>query len=108
MQFPELEVKCPPFQTSVSLKYLAYMSTNKNHNPRTGESPSSFLSNLCPNPKCDDISFSHDSVCAIYEFPSLEYEDARLTEMFIKVRPPGMPRYGLGYLEKMDELIPTC
>lgn len=24
------------------------------------------------------------------------------------MRPPGIPKYGLGYLEKMDDIIPSC
>ena len=43
----------------------------------------------------------------IHELPSLENEDPRLTEMFNKMRPLGMPRYGLGYLEQLDSLIPN-
>lgn len=42
----------------------------------------------------------------IHELPFLENEDPRLKEMFGKMRLHGMPRYGLGYLEKMDDVIP--
>jgi len=66
------------------------------------------LKNSCPNPKCRDISFPHDIVLLIHELPFLENEDARLTKMFSIMRLPGMPKYGFGYLEQMDDLIPSC
>ena len=42
----------------------------------------------------------------MHQLPSLENEDPRLTYIFSKMRPPNMPKYGLGYLEQMDYLIP--
>ena len=42
----------------------------------------------------------------IHELHSLENEDPLLKEMFGKMCPPGMPKYVLGYLEQMDNLIP--
>ena len=71
------------------------------------EAPSTMVKNSCPNPKCSEISFPRDTVIVIHELPSLENEDPRLTEMFSKMRPPGMPKYGLGYLEHTDDLIPS-
>lgn len=43
----------------------------------------------------------------VHELPTLENEDLHLTKMFSKMRPPGIPKYGLGYLERLDSLIPS-
>lgn len=43
----------------------------------------------------------------MHEIPIMENEDPRLTQMFSVMR-PAKPRYGLGYLEKANGLIPDC
>ena len=40
--------------------------------------------------------------------PTLENEDPRLTAIFTNMRPANSPKYGLGYLEEKDRLIPEC
>lgn len=43
----------------------------------------------------------------IHEIVTLEGEDRKLTEMICQMR-PAKPRYGLGYLEQANSLIPEC
>ena len=40
--------------------------------------------------------------------PSLEEEDPRLTSIYMDMRPTNSPKYGLGYIEQADKLIPDC
>lgn len=84
------------------------MVIHANHHPRIGEAPPSTTVNPCTNPKCSDIPFPHESdhVMTMHELSSLETEDPRLTKMYNKMRPMNMPKYGLGYLERMNHLIP--
>lgn len=95
-----MEVKCLECQTA--LYTLAESVIHENHHPRTGESPPSTYVNPCPNPKCSDIPFPHESesehILMMHEIATLENEDPRLTEIFSLMR-PAKPKYGLGFLE---------
>ena len=44
----------------------------------------------------------------IHSIPALETDDPRLKEIFSYCRPPGMPKYGLGYIEQANTVIPDC
>lgn len=81
------------------LQSLAELFLHHNHNPKTRESPPTTTLNPFPNEKCSDIPFPHDTILMIHELPSLKNEDPCLPETFSNMCAPGIPRYGLGYLE---------
>jgi hypothetical protein len=40
--------------------------------------------------------------------PSIESLDPRIKDIYKGMRPPGTPKYGLGYTEQCDTVIPDC
>lgn len=44
----------------------------------------------------------------MHHISELEIDDPRLREIFSYCRPPRTPRYGLGYIEQIDAIIPSC
>ena len=111
VNYHPLELKFPECQESINLLTLVESAIHANHNPRPGTAPPSTYVSPCPNPKCSDIPFPHeqdtDHVLMMHEILTLEGEDPKLTEMMCLMR-PAKPRYGLGYLEQANCLIPDC
>jgi hypothetical protein len=85
---------------------------HKNHNPISDYPSASISKESCPHPKCydtTDIDFPHEShVLMMHHILELETDDPRLIEIFSYCRPPGTPRYGLGYIEQTYAIIPSC
>jgi hypothetical protein len=85
---------------------------HKNHNPISDYPPASISKESCPHPKCfdtTDIDFPHENhVLMVYHILELETDGPRLREMLSYCRPPGTPRYGLGYIEQIDAIISSC
>ena len=108
VNFSSLQVIFPSCNQKINLSSLADSVIHQNHHPRIGVSPPTTFVTLCPNPKCCEIHFHHDTghVLMIHELPYLENEDPHLKDMFSKMHPLGIPCYGLGYLEQLDEIIP--
>lgn len=92
---------------NILLKSLIDLDLHRSHSLNTGEDPSTVTTNSCPNPKCSKIQFTYNIILMIHELPTLENEYPRVTEMFSKMIRPGMPKYGLGYHERLDSLIPS-
>ena len=44
----------------------------------------------------------------IHYMPTIETLDPRLQDIYKGMRPPGTPKYGLGYIEQCDQVIPDC
>jgi hypothetical protein len=44
----------------------------------------------------------------IHHMPSIETLDPRLQDVYKGMRPPGSPKYGLGYIEQCDKIIPAA
>jgi len=44
----------------------------------------------------------------IHYMPSIESLDPRIREIYKGMRTPNAPRYGLGYIEQCDTVIPEC
>ena len=44
----------------------------------------------------------------IHHMPSIETLDPRLQDVYKGMRPPNTPKYGLGYIEQCDQVIPDC
>ena len=40
--------------------------------------------------------------------PTIETLDPIIQDIYKGMRPPGTPRYGLGYIEQCDQIIPDC
>lgn len=112
VNFEPVRVECPQCKQCVNLQSLAYAVLHKNHNFRTGQAPPSTSVNPCPNPKCNDIPFPHEDdkphVMMMHLVPSMEEEDPRIVDLLLSQRPPSTPKYGLGYEERANRLIPAC
>lgn len=50
----------------------------------------------------------HDFCLMIHYMPTIETLDPRIQDIYKGMRPPGTPRYGLGYIEQCDKVIPDC
>ena len=84
VNFASLEVKCPECTNIVNLLSFAEQNIHLHHNPRTGTAPPSTSISSCPNPKCSDIPFPHESepdTDHVLMMHSIEEEDPRLTQM---------------------------
>jgi hypothetical protein len=44
----------------------------------------------------------------IHYMPTIETLDPRIQDIYKGMRPPGTPRYGLGYIEQCDKVIRDC
>jgi hypothetical protein len=44
----------------------------------------------------------------IHHMPFIETLDPRLQDVYKGMKPPGSPKYGLGYVEQCEKVIPTC
>jgi len=44
----------------------------------------------------------------IHYMPSIESLDPRIKEIYRGMRTPNSPKYGLGYIEQCDAVIPEC
>jgi hypothetical protein len=55
------------------------------------------------------VSTSESQHCLmIHYMPTIETLDPRLQDIYKGMRPPGTPKYGLGYTEQCDQVIPDC
>jgi hypothetical protein len=50
----------------------------------------------------------HTSCLMIHYMPSIESLDPRIKEIYRGMRTPNSPKYGLGYIEQCDTVIPEC
>jgi hypothetical protein len=55
------------------------------------------------------VSTSEPAFCLmIHYMPTIETLYPIIKEIYKGMRPPGTPRYGLGYIEQCDQIIPDC
>ena len=53
-------------------------------------------------------TFESELCLMIHYMPTIETLDPRLQDIYKGMRPPRTPKYGLGYIEQCDQVIPDC